>query len=75
VVRGPKSLDLVWARYLWRSWRRGRRASLLVAAPYEELLALPLGEARHSLGVAPPDDAHPGGILVANSEELAAQAS
>jgi ubiquinone biosynthesis protein COQ4 len=66
LVVGPKSLDLFWPRYLFRAWRRGRRASLLAAARYEELLPLPLEEVRRRLGVAPPAEAHPGGILVWN---------
>ena len=57
--------NLTWQRYMWRAWRRGRRAELLTAAKWEELLALPLTEARRRLGVSPPDAAHPGGILVA----------
>jgi ubiquinone biosynthesis protein COQ4 len=63
---GPKSLDGFWPRYLFRAWRRGRRASLLAAARYEELLALPLDEARRRLGIAAPSEAHPKGILVGN---------
>lgn len=66
LVLGPKTLDLFWPRYLLRAWRRGRRASLLAAARYEELFALPLAEVRRRLGVAPPAEAHPGGILVWN---------
>jgi ubiquinone biosynthesis protein COQ4 len=72
---GPKSLDLHWPRYLWRAWRRGRRASLLAAAPYEQLLPLPIDEVRRRLGVAPPEAVHPGGILVASGEELAVSTS
>jgi ubiquinone biosynthesis protein Coq4 len=73
-VLGPKTLDLHWPRYLWRAWRRGRRAALLCAARYEELLALPLGEARQRLGIAAPAVAHPEGILVARQDELVAVA-
>jgi ubiquinone biosynthesis protein COQ4 len=61
---GPKTLDAHWQRYLLRCWRRGRRASLLVLAPYEELLPEPLDEVRQRLGIAAPESAHPGGILV-----------
>ncbi|MGH0030084.1 MAG: Coq4 family protein [Myxococcota bacterium] len=71
-VLGPKTLDLHWPRYLWRAWRRGRRAVLLPAARYEELLPLPLVEVRRRLDVAPPEQAHPGGILVARDEQLVA---
>lgn len=63
---GPKDLTLSWPRYLFAAWRRGKRASLLTAAPYEELLPLPLDEVRQRLGVPPASKAHPGGVLVAN---------
>lgn len=63
-LRGPKSLDCHWQRYLLRAWSRGRRAASLVGSPYEELLALPLDEVRRRLRIAPPAEAHPGGILV-----------
>jgi ubiquinone biosynthesis protein COQ4 len=68
VVRGPK--NLTWPRYLWQAWRRGRRAELLPAAKWEELLPLPLAEARRRLGVSVPNVAHPGGILVAETDSL-----
>jgi ubiquinone biosynthesis protein COQ4 len=74
VVLGPKTRDLHWPRYLWRARRRGRRAALLCAARYEELLALPLAEARRRLGIDPPAVAHPEGILVADHDELVAVA-
>jgi ubiquinone biosynthesis protein COQ4 len=74
VVLGPKTLDLGWPRYLWRAWRRGQRAALLCAARYEELLPLPLDEARRRLSVSPPAQAHPEGILVAHRDELVAVA-
>jgi ubiquinone biosynthesis protein COQ4 len=62
-VQGP--WNFAWQRYLWRAWRRGRRAGVLVAAKWEELLAVPLAEVRRRLGVSAPDTSHPGGILVA----------
>src|SRR6185295_19117735 len=43
-VLGPHGEWFSWQRYLLRAWRRGRRASWLPAARYEELLALPLAE-------------------------------
>jgi ubiquinone biosynthesis protein COQ4 len=61
-LKGPKSWDLAWPRYLWRAWRRGRRAKLLTAAPWEELLALPVTEVRARLGVEPARRWHPEGI-------------
>jgi ubiquinone biosynthesis protein COQ4 len=59
---GPKSLDLAWPRYLWRAWRRGRRAKRLTAAPYEELLPLPVAVVRERLGIAPSAAWHADGI-------------
>jgi ubiquinone biosynthesis protein COQ4 len=72
---GPKSIDCHWQRYLLRAWRRGRRAQLLAAAPYEELLPLPLHEARERLGIDAPELAHPGGIIVANDPAEVATAA
>ena len=63
---GPKDVRFTWQRYLLRAWRRGRRAKLLTAVPYEKLLALPLGEVRARLDIEPPNVAHPEGIIVAN---------
>jgi ubiquinone biosynthesis protein COQ4 len=61
-VMGPKSWDLAWPRYLWRAYRRGRRATLLTAAPYEELLPLPVAEVRGRLGIEPAAAWHAEGI-------------
>lgn len=68
-VLGPHDLSLYWQRYLFRAYRRGRRAALLTVAPYEALLPLPLAEVRRRLGIAPPRVAHPEGILVASRGE------
>ena len=46
-------------RNAWEAWRRGRRAVLLAAQPFEELLPLPLAEVRRRLGIAAPRVAHP----------------
>jgi ubiquinone biosynthesis protein COQ4 len=59
-----------WQRYLFRAWRRGRRARWLPAVRYERLLAMPLDEVRARLGIDPPEIAHPEGIMVANREEV-----
>ena len=65
-VIGPKDLSLSWQRYLFAAWRRGRRASWLPLARYEELLPLPLDEVRSRLSIIPAAVAHPSqGILVA----------
>jgi ubiquinone biosynthesis protein COQ4 len=63
-VLGPWSASLYWPRYLWRAWRRGRRTLPLPMAAYEELLPLPLQEARRRLRIDPPELAHPGGLIV-----------
>jgi ubiquinone biosynthesis protein COQ4 len=65
-VIGPKDLALSWQRYLLHAWRRGRRAVLLTVVPYEELLGQPLDAVRTLLHVQPANEAHPGGIVVAN---------
>jgi len=62
VVKGPKSWSLAWPRYLWRAYRRGKRARLLTAAPFEELLPLPVPEVRARLGVGPAALWHTDGI-------------
>ena len=67
-VIGPKDLRLSWQRYLYRAWRRGRRAVDMTVAPYESLLALPLEDVRTLLGIEPATKAHPQGIVVANRD-------
>jgi ubiquinone biosynthesis protein COQ4 len=67
-VLGPRDLSLYWPRYLYRAWRRGRRAAPLTVARYEALLPLPLAEVRRRLAVAPPQITHPEGILVAGRD-------
>ena len=62
VCIGPKSWDLAWPRYLWRAYRRGRRAKLLTAAHYEELLPLPVTEVRTRLRIEPAARWHVDGI-------------
>lgn len=62
-VLGPWSLSLAWQRYLFRAWRRGVCAGAFALAPFEDWLALPVAEARARLAVAPPEVAHPGGIV------------
>ena len=54
--------DREWPRYLWRAWRRGRRAMPLNLLPYEELLAEPLDDVRRAAGIDPPERAHPEGV-------------
>lgn len=66
---GPKDITFFWPRYLFRAWRRGRKAALLSAAPYERLLALPLEDVRRQLRIEPASRTHPAGILVGNRGE------
>jgi ubiquinone biosynthesis protein COQ4 len=66
VAIGPRDRSLSWPRYLWRAYRRGRRATRLSAVRYEELLAQPLGDVRLRLGIAPPNLAHARGVIVGN---------
>jgi ubiquinone biosynthesis protein COQ4 len=51
-----------WARYCYRAWKRGRRAKRLISEPLEEMLDLPIDEARRRLGIQPSPDAHPDGM-------------
>jgi ubiquinone biosynthesis protein COQ4 len=51
-----------WHRYCYRAFQRGRRAVRLVCAPIEDMLDLPIEEARKRLGISPPEQAHPEGI-------------
>lgn len=69
-VLGPWSLAFSWQRYLFRAWRRGRRASKLSLVRYEDLLPLPLDEVRRRLHIALPLEAHPDGIIVANRGDV-----
>jgi ubiquinone biosynthesis protein COQ4 len=57
------SLGWPWLAYVLRAWRRGRRAAHLAVAPWEELLPLRLDTVRRLLGIAPAEDAHPGGVI------------
>ena len=72
VVKGPKSWDFAWPRYLWRAYRRGRRARLLTAAPWEELLPLPVAEVRRRLAVEPAAHWHADGIRAGKLGAVAA---
>ena len=55
--------------YMFRAWRRGRRAAWLPELRYESLLAEPLADVRRQAAITPAEQAHPGGIL---SDPLAA---
>jgi ubiquinone biosynthesis protein COQ4 len=56
-----RTLGRRWFPYLFRAWRRGRRASL-TTLPWEELLPLPLDTVRQLGRVEPGERAHPHGI-------------
>jgi ubiquinone biosynthesis protein COQ4 len=71
-VIGTTEPSLAWPRYLYRAWRRGRAASLLSVAAYEDLLPLPLEEVRRHLAISPVELAHPQGIIVATKDDLLA---
>jgi hypothetical protein len=51
-----------WPRYCCRAYVRGRRAARLVSEPIEEMLQLPIDEARRRLRIAPTESVHPEGI-------------
>jgi ubiquinone biosynthesis protein COQ4 len=51
-----------WPRYCLKAFQRGRRAARLVSEPVEDMLELPIAEARRRLGIAPTSEVHPEGI-------------
>ncbi|MEZ5380831.1 MAG: Coq4 family protein [Microthrixaceae bacterium] len=51
-----------WKVYLAQARARGRRSNNLLVVPYEDLLAAPIDEVRHQLGIAATELAHPQGI-------------
>ena len=59
-----------WFAYVFRAWRRGRRATMLVALPWEDLLPLPLAAARRISGVADAAEVHRAGILSGSREDI-----
>lgn len=63
-LRARRDTGRGWWRYLFRAWRRGRRAGALAALPWEELLAAPLAQVRALAQIEPPEIAHPGGVRV-----------
>jgi len=67
---GPKDLSFSWPRYLFRAWKRGRRAVPLTVVPYESLLPRPLEEVRNLLGIQRAAEAHPQGIIVGNRDDF-----
>lgn len=57
--------------YFAEAVERGRAATNLMAAPYEELLARPIAEVRDELAIAPTDEAHPDGHYFTSWRPLA----
>jgi ubiquinone biosynthesis protein COQ4 len=64
-----RELGWRWLAYDFRAWRRGRRASWLVALPWEELLPLRVATVRRLAGVAEASEVHPGGLLRGTLDE------
>ena len=62
MLDGVKEQRLAWPRYCLTAYLRGRRAARLVAEPVEEMLALPIDEARERLGISLTPAAHPEGL-------------
>lgn len=61
-IGGKLDVRLGWPRYCARAYERGRKAARLVSQPIEDMLELPIDEARRRLGIDPPRAAHPEGI-------------
>jgi ubiquinone biosynthesis protein COQ4 len=59
---GNLDARLSWPRYCMKAYLRGRRASRLVCQPIEDMLSLPIDEARRRLRIAPTEAIHPEGI-------------
>jgi ubiquinone biosynthesis protein COQ4 len=66
---GARTDGFAWPRYMYQAWRRGRAATWLPVARYEELLPRPLDLVRIALGIRPAVEAHPDGIVVANRDD------
>ncbi len=62
-----------WLPYVFRAWRRGRRAVALDALCFEELLPRPLDEVRRLTRIEAPDVAHPDGLLQGRVSDIRAQ--
>ncbi len=60
-----------WLPYVYRAWRRGRRAGWLHEVAWERMLARPLDEVRRELRIEAPEKAHPRGVLRGAVEDAA----
>jgi hypothetical protein len=61
-IGGHPGRGFAWPRYCYRAYLRGRRALPLVSEPIEEMLELPIAEARRRLRIEPTERVHPEGI-------------
>ena len=52
----------IGVRSAWQAFRRGRRACFLAGQPFEELLPLPIEEARRRMAVSEPRESHAGAV-------------
>ncbi len=62
-LQACRKVGPAWLPYLYRAWRRGRRAAWLPALPFEQLLPLPLSTVRDIAGIEDTALSHPHGIL------------
>jgi ubiquinone biosynthesis protein COQ4 len=62
MIGGNLGFHLEWPRYCYRAYVRGRRAARLVSEPIEEMMDLPIDEARRRLRISPTERVHPEGI-------------
>jgi ubiquinone biosynthesis protein COQ4 len=62
VLDGLSHGHKAFARYCYRAYLRGKRAKRLLSEPLEEMLDLPIDEARRRLGIEPTREAHPEGL-------------
>ena len=54
--------------YFYRAWKRGKRARIPAATPWEELLPLPLAEVQGRLEIQSSREVHPQGIWKGDSD-------
>lgn len=62
MMDGIMDRRLLWPRFCYRALKRGLSAKRLVSEPLEDLLPLPIDEARRRLGIALTREIHPEGI-------------
>jgi ubiquinone biosynthesis protein COQ4 len=62
MIDGKVDIRFGWPRYCYKAYLRGRRAKRLVSEPIEDMLDLPIDEARRRLRILPTVRLHPEGI-------------